>query len=697
MYQICQEHYHEYPLDLESANNRLRHELAERKRVEKKLQYQATLLQNISDAIIGTDLSFRITEWNRAAEQLYGWTADEVLGRYVDEVLRPVFPHGKTEKCDDSLFKNESWSGEVIHHHKDGHAIHVLVDVAVVQDSNGVAVGTVAANRDITKAKKAEDLLTTLSSAVEQSPVSILITDINGNIEYVNPKFTQLTGYTLEEVKGKNPRILKSGETPPEEYRKLWQTITSGGQWHGQLHNRAKDGTLFWESATMSPIIDANGRITHFMSIKEDITERKQREREQNALLSLAMALRTADGVHEMLPAILEHSAHIVDAPTAAFARYVPETGALLLEATARRGETTFNAVISIPRDQGISHSVLHSGEAYATENLLADERFLLHELIADERSAICLPLIANGEPLGVLWVLREKEFSPDDKRLLSAVADMSAIALQRAKLHDKVLRYTADLEAEVAKRTKELAEANEQLKELDRLKSKFVSDVTHELRTPVTNIGLYLKLLERKPEKLPEYLSILMGQAEWLRTLVKDTLDLSRLDHTRETLNLAPVDLNALVQSVTTAHAARAEAQNLGLTFIPYPNLPLIQGDNDKLIQAVTNLVANALNYTPNGHITVQTTYIAENNMVCCEVKDTGCGIHAEDLPHLFDRFYRGRRDNIAPVPGTGLGLSIVKEIIEAHGGEIKVTSEVGLGSTFTLCLPFSHQTGTL
>jgi PAS domain-containing protein len=91
MYQICQEHYHEYPLDLESANNRLRHEIAERKRVEKKLQYQATLLQNISDAIIGTDLSFRITEWNRAAEQLYGWTADEVLGRYVDEVLRPVF------------------------------------------------------------------------------------------------------------------------------------------------------------------------------------------------------------------------------------------------------------------------------------------------------------------------------------------------------------------------------------------------------------------------------------------------------------------------------------------------------------------------------------------------------------------------------------------------------------------------------
>jgi PAS domain S-box-containing protein len=542
--------------------------------------------------------------------------------------------------------------------------------------------------------KRAEDKLITLSSAVEQSPVSVVITDIHGAIEYVNPKFTQVTGYTLDEVKGQNPRFLKSGETSPKQYRKLWQKITSGGQWQGQFHNRAKNGNLFWESALISPIVDGHGEITHFLAIKEDITQRKQREQEQNALLALAMALRAANGRHEMLPAVLEQSAHIVAAPIAAFAVFNPNTGGLTIEAAYRQGDPLYEAGIPLPGDTGISAAVLHSGEVYCSDDVSTDSRFLMHELVQDERAGVCLPLIANGEPLGVLWVFRSKSFSSDDVRLLSAVSDMAAVALQRAKLHDKVMRYTTDLEAEVATRTKELAEANQQLKELDQLKSKFVSDITHELRTPVTNIGLYLKLLEHKPEKLADYLPILMGQAERLSTLVKDTLDLSRMEHSHDTLNVTHIDLNDLARSVVAAHAARAEEQDLVLEFMPAPGLPLIEGDGDKLTQVVTNLVANALNYTPNGQVTVFTHYNAIERAVKCEVKDTGCGIHFEDLSHVFDRFYRGRRDQIAPVPGTGLGLSIVKEIVELHGGHIDVKSEVGFGSTFTVTFPLPQQT---
>jgi two-component system sensor histidine kinase VicK len=267
----------------------------------------------------------------------------------------------------------------------------------------------------------------------------------------------------------------------------------------------------------------------------------------------------------------------------------------------------------------------------------------------------------------------------------------MAALALHRARLHDKVMRYTNDLEQEVAIRTKELVEANERLHELDRLKSKFVSDVTHELRTPVTNISLYLRLLERKPDKQSEYLSILLEQADRLRTLVKDTLDLSKIDQLRDNLNLVQVDLNAITQSVVTAHRARAESQNLTLTYTPATNLPSVSGDYDKLTQVITNLVANALNYTPQGEVNVCTTLDVNKHTVCCTVQDTGCGIDVDDLPHLFDRFYRGKRDQMPPVPGTGLGLSIVKEIVEMHRGFVKVTSEVGVGSTFTLCLPLS------
>jgi len=115
-----------------------------------------------------------------------------------------------------------------------------------------------------------------LSLAVEHSPASIVITDQAGNIEYVNPKFTAVTGYTFQEAVGKNPRILKSGEMPPENYKRLWETIQAGGEWRGEFHNRKKNGELYWESASISAIADPNGEITHFLAVKEDITERKR-------------------------------------------------------------------------------------------------------------------------------------------------------------------------------------------------------------------------------------------------------------------------------------------------------------------------------------------------------------------------------------------------------------------------------------
>ena len=129
--------------------------------------------------------------------------------------------------------------------------------------------------RDVTERKKAEESLRKLSQAVEQSPVNVIITDLDGNIEYVNRRFSQVTGYTLAEVLGKNPRILKSGHTSDEEYRTLWQTIKAGGEWSGEFLNKAKDGSLFWERALITSIKDEAGRITHFLAVKEDITERK--------------------------------------------------------------------------------------------------------------------------------------------------------------------------------------------------------------------------------------------------------------------------------------------------------------------------------------------------------------------------------------------------------------------------------------
>ncbi|HTI98414.1 MAG TPA: PAS domain S-box protein, partial [Dongiaceae bacterium] len=129
--------------------------------------------------------------------------------------------------------------------------------------------------KDVTGRHEAEEKVRQLSHAVEQSPASIVITDRAGNIEYVNPRFCQKTGYDLDEVRGKNPRILKSGEMPATGYQELWKAISSGGEWRGEFHNRKKNGELFWEHAAISPILDARGKISHYLAVKEDITEQK--------------------------------------------------------------------------------------------------------------------------------------------------------------------------------------------------------------------------------------------------------------------------------------------------------------------------------------------------------------------------------------------------------------------------------------
>jgi PAS domain S-box-containing protein len=131
--------------------------------------------------------------------------------------------------------------------------------------------------REITEQKKSQADLSKLFQAIQQSPTSVVITDRDGTIEYVNPKFTDVTGYTLAEAIGRNPRILQSGHTPPEQYRELWTTITSGGVWRGEFRNKKKNGELFWELASIAPVKEGE-KITNFVAVKEDITERREME-----------------------------------------------------------------------------------------------------------------------------------------------------------------------------------------------------------------------------------------------------------------------------------------------------------------------------------------------------------------------------------------------------------------------------------
>lgn len=172
---------------------------------------------------------------------------------------------------------------------------------SAVHGSDGEYYGRIWSFRDITERRRKEDTLRQLSAAVVQSPVSVVITDPAGRISYVNPRFTETTGYGLEEVRGKNPRLLNSGYSPPEMYENLWTTIRNGAEWRGEFRNRKKSGEIFWEAATISPIVDQNAKITHFLAVKEDITERRALEGELRQAQKLEAIGQLASGIaHEI-------------------------------------------------------------------------------------------------------------------------------------------------------------------------------------------------------------------------------------------------------------------------------------------------------------------------------------------------------------------------------------------------------------
>ena len=187
--------------------------------------------------------------------------------------------------------------GEVEFRRKDGSVFIGNMRLRAIRDEKGETQFLEGFVEDVTERNRVEAELLKASRALEQSPVTIVITDLTGKIEYVNSAFTQLTGFSREEALGKNPSLLKSGKMPPEDYKQLWDTVLAGHDWRGEFHNKAKDGRLFWESAVISPIKDSKGRITHLLAVKEDITHRKHLEEQLRQAQKMEAIGQLAGGV----------------------------------------------------------------------------------------------------------------------------------------------------------------------------------------------------------------------------------------------------------------------------------------------------------------------------------------------------------------------------------------------------------------
>ena len=324
-----------------------------------------------------------------------------------------------------------------------------------------------------------------------------------------------------------------------------------------------------------------------------------------------------------------------------------------------------------------------------------------LQELISRRgiRSLLLVPIVVRHRVISTLGLdsTTLRKFTPEELALVQSAATAVGQALETAELHGELQHRTEELEVTVAQRTEELRQALEAAQAADRAKSEFVSNVSHELRTPLTSILLYLRLLEQgNPAQRLTYQQALVREAKRLQYLIESLLQISRLDLGKVEPRFESVDLNRMISTLVKDREQLFDNRELRLTYTMNSELIPIPADPRLLEQVITNLLTNAMNYTPvGGSVDIKTRLIEEEGQfwVTIAVKDTGLGIKPEDQPKLFQRFQRGSASETLNVPGTGLGLPISAEIVRLHRGRITMESAPGKGSLFTIWLPASRS----
>ncbi len=450
-------------------NRKLKREIVERNRAEKELRENEkqfrTLVANIPGVVYRcmSGHPWSMLFISNGIEALSGYPASEFLGEnpvrdfgslmHPDD-MEPIARNTAEAVADHRPFVNEY---RIIDSKGEVHWVYAKGQAAYGSDGLPECLdGTIF---DITDRKKAEEELKKLSRAVEQSPTSVVITDPQGNIEYVNPKFCEITGYTLEEALGQNPRVLKSGENPPELYRDLWETIAGGGEWRGELLNRKKNGELYWEAASISPVISAGGSITHFLAVKEDITERKRAEeklRREHQIRSLINELLGLSLKDLSLNALLDEAIELITSiPNLVF----EQRGALFLM-DAETDTLVLNAHRGlhpslIEKCATVSDGTCLCGRAAASKKLVFESHLNeKHDVMFDgitDHGHYCVPVLSlSKQLLGLFTVYVEAghQYQEDEESFLRNIADVLSGIIERMNAENALLETKGRMQA---------------------------------------------------------------------------------------------------------------------------------------------------------------------------------------------------------------------------------------------------------